>query len=52
MAAVEGVEITGPGGDRYDEILTPDSSHVALLPVMITSWARIADGGTDANARP
>ena len=31
---------------------TLDSSHVALLPVMITSWARIADGGTDANARP
>jgi malate synthase len=25
MAAVEGVEITGPRGDRYDEILTPDA---------------------------
>jgi malate synthase len=25
MAASEGVEITGPHGDRYDEILTPDA---------------------------
>jgi malate synthase len=25
MAAGEGVEITGPTGDRYDEILTPDA---------------------------
>ncbi len=25
MAAGEGVEITGPPGDRYDEILTPDA---------------------------
>ena len=25
MAAVEGVEITGPRGDRYDEVLTPDA---------------------------
>jgi malate synthase len=25
MAASEGVEITGPDGDRYDEILTPDA---------------------------
>jgi malate synthase len=25
MAAGEGVEITGPAGDRYDEILTPDA---------------------------
>ena len=25
MAAVEGVEVTGPRGDRYDEILTPDA---------------------------
>ena len=25
MAAVEGVEIIGPRGDRYDEILTPDA---------------------------
>src|ERR1700680_5081993 len=25
MTASEGVEITGPDGDRYDEILTPDA---------------------------
>jgi len=25
MAATEGVEITGPHGDRYDEILTPEA---------------------------
>jgi malate synthase len=25
MAAIEGVEITGPHGDRYDEVLTPEA---------------------------
>src|SRR5215471_5590321 len=37
---------------RADDLDTLDSSHVALLPVMITSWARVAGGGTDASSRP
>ena len=28
MAAGEGVEIIGPAGDRFEEILTPDALHL------------------------
>ena len=28
MAAGEGIEIIGPAGDRFEEILTPDALHL------------------------
>ena len=59
MAAVEGVEITGPRGDRYDEILTPDALRLlaslqrelgprraALLAARETRQVDISAGGT------
>jgi malate synthase len=59
MAAVEGVEITGPRGDRYDEILTPDALRLLaslqrelgprraqLLAARETRQVEISAGGT------
>ena len=59
MAAVEGVEITGPRGDRYDEILTPDALRLLaslqrelgprraqLLAARETRQVDISAGGT------
>jgi malate synthase len=59
MAAVEGVEIIGPRGDRYDEILTPDALRLlaslqrelgprraALLAARETRQVEISAGGT------
>ena len=47
MAAVEGVEITGPRGDRYDEILTPRRTAPHRLA---PARARPAAGGTARGA--
>ena len=49
---VRGEDLVVPVPPRAGDLDTLDSSHVTLLPVMITSWARVADGGTDANSRP
>src|SRR5262245_65925576 len=59
MAAVEGVEIIGPRGDRYDEILTPDALRLLaslqrelgprraqLLAARETRQVEISAGGT------
>jgi len=59
MAAVEGVEITGPRGDRYDEVLTPDAlrllaslqrelgpTRAQLLAARETRQVEISAGGT------
>ena len=59
MAAVEGVEVTGPRGDRYDEILTPDALRLLaslqrelgprraqLLAARETRQVEISAGGT------
>src|SRR5262252_4601496 len=59
MPAVEGVEITGPRGDRYDEILTPDALRLLaslqrelgprraqLLAARETRQVEISAGGT------
>src|SRR4249920_2477392 len=59
MAAVEGVEIIGPRGDRYDEILTPDAlrllaslqrelgpTRAQLLAARETRQVEISAGGT------
>jgi malate synthase len=59
MAAVDGVEITGPRGDRYDEILTPDALRLLaslqrelgprraeLLAARETRQVEISAGGT------
>src|SRR5215831_14783017 len=59
MAAVEGVEITGPRGDRYDEILAPDAlrllaslqrelgpTRAQLLAARETRQVEISAGGT------
>jgi malate synthase len=41
MAGVEGLEITGPTGDRYDEVLTPRALElVALLHRELNGRAR------------
>jgi malate synthase len=59
MAAVDGVEITGPRGDRYDEILSPDALRLLaslqrelgprraqLLAARETRQVEISAGGT------
>src|SRR5262245_64547903 len=59
MAAVDGVEITGPRGNRYDEILTPDAlrllaslqrelgpTRAELLAARETRQVEISAGGT------
>src|SRR6266516_3827043 len=59
MAAVESVEITGPRGERYDEILTPDALRLLaslqrelgprraqLLAARETRQVEISAGGT------
>src|SRR5262249_49805130 len=49
---VGGEDLVVPVPPRAGDLNTVDGSHVALLPLMITSWARVADGGTDANPLP
>ena len=42
MPGTDGVEITGPSGDRYDEILTPEAiSLIDVLPppVLVMRWS-------------
>jgi malate synthase len=59
MAASEGVEITGPSGDRYDEILTPDALRLIaslhrefngrrreLLAARVERQQQLSEGGT------
>ncbi|HEY1345330.1 MAG TPA: malate synthase A, partial [Streptosporangiaceae bacterium] len=59
MAAVDGVEITGPRGDRYDEVLSPDALRLLaslqrelgprraqLLAARETRQVEISAGGT------
>jgi malate synthase len=59
MAAGEGVEITGPAGDRYDEVLTPDALRLIaslqrefgprrteLLAARQTRQVELSAGGT------
>jgi malate synthase len=59
MTAADGVEITGPGGDRYDEILTPEALNLVaslhrelgprraeLLAARQTRQVELSAGGT------
>jgi malate synthase len=59
MAAGEGVEVTGPSGDRYDEILTPDALRLIaslhrefnarrreLLAARAERQQQLSEGGT------